>query len=556
MLGADGSTPGRLFIWNLRLEPAGGLKGSEPLNDAVPIQFFDHFFDAVPGTTLATPAQVLAATGSPRVPCGGYDGADGYPFGVTAGVSSTTPAAQTNIGNWACTDLGTANGYPLVQIDITGQDTANIAPQNANAAPNATTLASGQIAFWAPEDQLRTKPVPRIIVNAIAGTDTPIPQGTTEVDPIQIAGSNGLVPEISESGSGLAGISNNAPYEFPTGPTAEPGRSFRHWTQYLNGPYQELEIEDFLGRTYRSYDNRRTTVGGTGTGITNGADGVDAPASDDFAARWDGDGQTPRGNILTVQSSLSTVTSRVPSTIFREPVHLCVAVDTTHQEVVGLPASFPVSDIGVEQNSSNLSVSTFRNTRAAVGGYSDVPASPLAQVLIGPTGSTTLFAQPFVSPGVRTDLGEQVAYRLEVASGTPPTNVVGEHSITCNGGDADANGWVDAQTGDLSVFQTGTTPAGVPVYGGITHFRVITEGDVPWAFPDPVTTSSPGTRVELNFQVQVKSNPAIQTADQELFVYSSRGRGEWDGTGQPPTLSLIHISEPTRLRRSRMPTSA
>ena len=536
---ADPSTlvPGRLFVWNLRLEPAGGLKGSEPMNDAVQIDLYDHFFDSVPGTILATPAQMLAATGQNRVPCGGYDGADGYPFGVTAGVASTTPANQTNVGTWTCTDItGTAGtGYPVVQIAINGQDTTNIAPLNANAAPNSSTLASGQIAFWAPETELIAKtPIPRIIVNAITGTPTAVPFGSTEVDPILVHGTNDPVPEISESGSGQAGVSNNSPYEFPTAPPSEPGRSYRHWTRYQNGPYAEIELEDFLGRTYRSYDRRAEVFGGTGRGITNGQDGVDGVLADFFAQRWDGDGQTPRGNVLTVQSGLQTLQSRVPTNGHVEPVHLCTAVDTTHQEVIGLPATYPVSVLAPYVG-TNFGASSYANSRVNAGGYSATPTSPVAQVLIGPTGTALWYPLANVSPGVRTDLGEQIDYVIEVASAAPVTNAVGINELTCNGDEADARGWVDAQTGDLSVFATGTAPDGSTIYGDITRFRVRTLGDVPWSFPDPLTVTSYGTRIELNYQVRVKDDPIAQAADQELFVYASRASGDWDGTGQPPT---------------------
>ena len=534
VLGDDGSTNGRLFVWNLRLEPAGGLKGSEPLNDAIPIQFWDHFFDAVPGTVLATPAQLLAATGVPRVPCGGYDGDGPYPFGVTAGAAATTPAAQTNVGTWTCTDQSATNpgGYPLVQIDITGQDTTNIAPQNANLGPNNTTLASGQIAFWAPEDQLQAKPVPRIIVNAITGTTTVIPLGTVEVDPIQIEGFTGPVDEISESGSGLAGQSNSSPYEFPAGPVGgNPGRSFDHYIRYQNGPYQEVQWELPDGAIFQTYDNRVSTAGGTGRVVNDGANGIDQNV-----VRWDGDGQTPRGNILTVHSSLSTVTTRDNGTDFFSPIHSCVAVDTTHQEVVGLPPTFPISE-RANNPVLNQNQETFNVVGATIGGSTGTPATPIAQVLAHETGGLINNFHWNQVPTVQVNSPE-LDWTLEVAAGTAPGNAVLTHDVTCNEGEADGRGWVNASTGDLSVFQTGTLPDGTPIYGDVTHFRVRTAGDVPWNGPRESTTGATyGAKVQLNFQVRVKDDPTIQVADQELFVYQSRASGEWDGTGQPPTPS-------------------
>lgn len=533
------TVPGRLFVWNLRLEPSGGLKGAEPMNDSLQIDLWDHFFDSVPGTRLATPAQMFTATGLHRVPCGGYDGSDGYPYGVTAGVTPTTPAAQTNTGTWTCSDVsddpGYGFGYPVIKIEIDGQDTTNIAPQNADLSPNSSALTSGQIAFWAPENELIAKlPIPRIVVNAITGSPDQVVAGSTTVDPIQVHGTNSSIGEFSEPGDGMAGLSNNSPYEFPTSPPSNPGRSFRHWVKYLNGPYAEVEYESFASETFRSYDHRTTSYGGTGRGITNGQDGVDGSVSDNYAVRWDGDGQTPRGNVLTVHANLQTITSRPNATSYSNPVHLCVAVDTTHQEVIAMPASFPVSILGDYTGSGGLNGSSYVLLRNTVGGYSATPASPLAQVLIGTEGTGTWPFWGNNGLGPRIDAGS-VDYTIEFASSTPAGAQVDVNGISCNSADADGRGWVDGKTGNLEVFRTGTAPDGTAVYGDITHVRVRTEGDVPWQGRSNGANTSYGTRLELGFQVRVKDNPVDQAADQELFLYASRGSGIWDGAGQPPT---------------------
>ena len=523
--GGSGET-GRLFVWNLRLEPAGGLKGSEPLNDAIPLEFWDHFFAATPSAALATPAQMLAATGLPRVVCGGYDGDGAYPFGVTAGVPSTTPAAQTNNGDIACTDLGNSGGYPIVKFDISGHDTSNIAAQNADLTGNTSTLISAQVAFWAPESELSLLPAPGVIVNAITGSPAPISSGTAEVPPIVLHGSNGPVDEISESGSGLAGISNNAPYQLIPEVTGNPGRSVRHWLQYHNGPYQELEITDVVGDTWRIYDFRTTNRGGTGRVVTNGANGVD-----EASTRWDGDGQTPRGNILTVTSHTSTITSRDNGVPFLSPIHNCVAVDTTHQEVVGMPASFPVLQADADPNAA-IGTQSVAFLRPTVGGYIDTPATPIAHVISGDTGGAFSNKAFSVASTIKTN-DVELDWVLEVANIADEGNAVAVNSVSCNGDEAT---WVDAATGDLSQFQTDTLPDGTPVYGDVTHFRLRTSGDVPWS-SDSISRNgtSYGSRLHLNFQVRVKDDPIVNAADQELFVYAARGWGEWDGTGQPPT---------------------
>ena len=528
----DSGETGRLFVWNIRLEPAGGLKGSEPLNDAIPLEFWDHFFASTPSAALATPAQMLAATGLPRVNCGGYDGDGGYPFGVTAGLSSTTPAAQTNIGNIACTDLGNSAGYPQVKFDITGHDTQNIAPQNADGSANASTLISAQVAFWAPESELSLLPSPGVIVNAITGSPAPVTAGTSEVPPILVHGTNDPVPEISETGSGLAGISNNAPYQLVPEVTGNPGRSVRHSIQYLNGPYQEIETTDAAGDTWRIYDNRLTGLGGTGRTITNGSAPGNATGVNTANALWSGDGQTPRGNILTVYSSTQTVTSRDVGLPFSAPIHSCIAVDTTHQEVIGMPATFPLLT-GTADPALRPDQQTYFHATPTTGGSAVAPSTPIANVVAHNTGGAFITWANSAGATVGTSSPE-LDWILEVASVGDQGNAAPINTISCN--EADGN-WVDASTGDLSQFQTDTLADGTPVYGGVTHFRVRTAGDVPWSSDNFASngTTSYGSRINLGFQVRVKEDPAIHEAGQELFVYQSRAWGEWDGTGQPPT---------------------
>ncbi len=521
--------PGALIVWNLRLEPAGGLKGSEPLNDSIDLEFWDHFFEAPAGARLATPAEMLAATGLPRVACGGYDGDGGYPFGMTAG-GAATPAGQTNTGTITCTDLGTsATGYPLVKFDITGQDTTNIASQNADLSTNNTTLVSAQVAFWIPNPPFNT---PVEIVNAITGSDAAVAAGSSEVDPIQVHGTNGPVDEVSESGSGLAGISNGSPYAIVNTPPGSPGRSVRHLVTYKNGPYQEVEQTDAAGNTWAIFDYRADTLGGTGRVVTNGSNGVN-----ENSTRWDGDGQTPRGNILTVFNSVATITSNDTGVDWFAPIHSCVAVDTTHQEVIGMPASFPISFTN-SAPSHNPQQQAHFFAQPTVGGATGTPATPIAQVISSETGSSQTLITGISGPTVQTSSPE-LDWVLEVAELTDPGNNVALHDVTCNG---DEGTWVDASGPGLADLQTDTLPDGTPVYGNVTHFRLRTAGDVPWNsdFFAGNGTWSYGARMHLNFQVRVKDDPAIQVADQELFVYASRAWGDWDGTGQPPTTSCTN----------------
>ena len=532
----DAGEIGTVFVWNLRLIPTGGLKGLEPMNDAAAIRFWDHFFDAVPSTQLADATAMAAigpnSLGQTRVNCGGYDGDGGYPYGQTAGVPSTTPAAQTNIGLWTCTDLGSPNGYPLIQIDITGQDTQNIAAQNADLGPNSNVLTSGQIAFWSSDVDLLAKD-PEIIQNAIAGNNFPITLPGAEVDPIDIIGTTMTVDEsVADSGSGtMAGLSNTTPFPYVLTPPGNPGRSFRHAVSYFNGPYQEVEYQALGTETMRWYDHRRAVQSGTGRYVPDATGNIDGGTN----TFWDGDATTPRGNVLTVVANIRSLVNGAGGS-YAEPIHQCVAIDTTHQEVIGLPPTFPISVLGQTFNGSPgtpLNTARVINNRDVVGGTVGTPTSPVANLNIGFQGVPISSNGPNTG-GVTIDRGAPT-YHLEV-SGTPLAtgNAVANNALSCN----DADGpWIDAVSGDLSSFITGTAADGSAIYGGITRFRVRTEGNVPWnGFIHPTSPNLQyGTAAMLGFQVRVKDSPTAQAAGQELHVYSSRASGVWDGTGQPPT---------------------
>ena len=509
----NGGVDGRIFVWNLRLVPSGGLKGAEPLNDSAAIQFFDHMYLATPDAVLATG---LMPNG--RSACGGYDGSGAYPFG-SAGLGTPT---QTTAGTWTCTDLTPTSGlgYPSVQIDITGQDTSAPVPQNADFSANGSTLISGQIAFWMSDSELDAMAVPRIIANGITGSDAEV-TAAGSIDAIQVTGTNGEVDEAD------FGLNNASPYEFPPGPVrSNPGRSYRHWIRYQNGPYQEWQGTDpNTGIVYRGMDRRAQSLGGTGYTITDGANGTDRGNH----WRWDGDGQTPRGNLLTVVADFTTVTSRAPvPNTFTETIHGCVVLDPTHQEIVPFAPTYDYVDVDPHPTLPSLIFN-----RSAIGGGTGTPTSPLAHVLSGAGGVTTTAYWPGYQAGPAISLGD-IGFVVEFAAGAvTPTNAVAQHGVTCNEADADgAFGWVDsADAAGLEQFDAD----GDGRYELITHVRIRGTEDVAWHSLSGRGVTTYGATYQLNLQVRVKDDPIAQAADQELFVYSSRATGEWDGVGQPPT---------------------
>lgn len=515
---------GRIFVWNLRLVPAGGLKGAEPMNDAVPINFFDHMWYTSGDAVLATG---LMPNG--RSACGGYDGDGAFPFG-SAGLG--TPA-QTTAGTWTCTDQSAAAGYgyPVVEIDIGGHDTLNPPASNADGSGNSDTLISGQIAFWISESNLAALPNPRFIANGISGDDTELTSSGDVPAPIQVNGTNGPVDEANY------GIDNNSSYEFPAGPpTTTPGRSFRHWVKYMNGPPQQFSSTDpNTGLEYEGFDYRHSTsYGGTGYGVTDGANNVNAGNW----WRWDGDGQVPRGNEMMVVANFTTTTNpSIDPNLYKEAINGCVVLDTTHQEIIPYPTTIPVSVV-----EPHLPNPTLTFNKPTIGGFSTTPSPQgggLAQVIAGPTSATANSFWAVYSAFVtnRTPVPYVVEY---AAAATPVGNNVDLHGATCSEADADGRGWVDGATGDFSVFD----PNGDGRYEDLTHVRVRVLEDLPWHGDSKRSSFSMGHGFQINLHVRVKDNPAagFQEADQELFVYASRARGLWDGTGQPSTASCTNTA--------------
>ena len=513
----NGGESGRIFLWNVRLIPAGGLKGAEPMNDALPIQFFDHMWFTADQAVLATG---LVPGG--RTACGGYDGDGAYPYGTT-GLGT---AADTTAGAWTCTDLTASSGsaYPLIQVDINGQDTQNPPTNNADGSGNSDTLISGQVAFWISEEDIDAMPTPRIVANAIAGNDTPI-DNLGDVEPIQINGTNGPVDEAN------FGLTNNSAYEFPTGPQGgNPGRSFRHWIRYQNGPYAEIQVTDpNTGLEYLGFDSRTTSFGGTGYTITDGANGVNGDVFN--AQRWDGDGQVPRGNEMILRTDFTTQTSRSVGADFSRAVHGCVAFDNTHQELIPFPATHPVSIIDPHPTIPSLVMN-----RATIGGSvgaGSPESGDLARVITGNGTVTTSYHWLSYPNGVVQNRGD-VPYVVEFASAqTPVGNAFGEHEVTCNGDDADTRGWVDAtDAAGLAFFD----PNGDGRFEDIDLVRVRTLEPVLWEGPSARGVTSWGWGMQINLNIRVKDNPAagFQEANQELFAYASRASGDWDGAGAPP----------------------
>ncbi len=493
----DTGEVGRIWLYPLRLLPVGGVVGAEKMDDSQDILIFDHAYQMPPNAKLATGLVPDGPSGNARTACGAYDGVEGYPVGSAGTWTCALDAAAT-----------AANGYPVVQIDISGHDTSALPPLNGDGTPNTSTMMAGQIAFFVPESDFPSGAFNMDINNGISGTTDPVTL-PTDLDPIQVWGST---PTSFDE----AGVVNNYAYwnaqAVPI--TGSPGRVFRHTVQYTEGPYQELSRQTPDGRDYRTADTRAKTRGGLGISVTN-------TVKDGGIFGW-GHGNTgpmsqltPRGNELVLTAELDHTQTAPANPYFYEASSLCVGIDPTHQSIMALPSSFDVNHL---EATAHPYAWAYAIHDATTQESSNTGA--LAQVHIGshPNYSNHVFS---LTHGVETTLID-VPYVVEFAAATTPVDQdVAINGVTCNNADADGRGWVDAE-GDLSVFDSVTPGDGV--YEDITNVRLRVTGPMSWRGSPlhPLGIDAWGTAINLNVQVKVKADPTANAADQELFAYASR----------------------------------
>ncbi len=518
---------GRIWLYPLRLLPVGGIVGAEKMDDSQDILIYDHAYQMPAGAKLATGLVPDTVSGAPRTACGPYDGLDTFPV--------------ASPGTWTCAldPSSTANGYPVIRIDISGHDTSVLPALNGDATSNTTTMMAGQIAFFVPESAFPSGAFSIDINNGLSGTVDPVAL-PTDLTPIQVWGS---APTSFDE----AGVENNNAYWNANAVPANeaPGRTFRQTVHYKDGPYYELSKQFPDGRDYRSIDARTVTAGGLGRVMTNTlgstlfgwGNGVSGPMSQ----------ITPRGNELVLVAELGHIQSAPETPYYYEASSLCVAIDNTHQSLMALPATFDVNHLV-----ATSSPFSYGNQPHDATTTESSNTGPLAQVHIG-SQPNFVYHIPTYLHAVETTLVD-IPYVVEFAAGLNiPDQDVGMHEVTCNNADVDGRGWVDS-AGDLSVFDS--VAPGDDVYEDITHVRLRVTGPMQWTGsplnPRNVSSSSTwGTAINLNMQVKVKADPLANQADQELFAYASRA---YTPSPLPHTPEEVVVWDPVTMANPGTPT--
>jgi uncharacterized repeat protein (TIGR01451 family) len=530
---------GRLYIYPISLNPgAGGRKGSAPLDDSYTYSFFDNAWGLAQGAVLA-PQALLDQYAGGRTACGGYDGTGDLPFGrVVTGRSSTESltAGAAAGGTFACTD-GVTNDY-VVKVDVAGQVTDIAAARNASGKRNALgTVVSGQIAWWVSEAELRARagapPAPASfsgglnLGNDISAAAVPVtypPNPATTLPKPAIAAITirakpaSVLPETATA-------DDRAEHQAVFTASLPGPRTMKSWARFVPGSYRGARNET-ADRQFVSPDLRRNTAPQGGM--------ADLPPGSGYYA--DGLGQVSRDEVVTLWAG---VTGRTPAgTPNPEYQHLCTGIDTTHMQVVPMPTSFPVADLGSGIGSSSLTTATFSATSNA---------GPLAQVQAGP-GLTATAERPgrqpnkdlpfrandtpvivefaHTGPGYRasppTLVGAPDGIDPSAAGSPPPLGDIGPDvdtaGLSCNNSDADPRGWVTS-AGDLSAFDAD----GDGRYEGINLVRVSTLKPMDWA--DPL---GQGSGIDLFLQLRMNRDRAANPNGSEVYAHTSRTYGSWN----------------------------
>jgi len=482
--------------------------GVGPIDDAVPIVFYDHAWE-FPSSVRLAGADQLAASGT-----GGVGGSECDVYsqtGVDAGPYATTPASVS------CLEALGAGNYSVTQVTVSG----------FSSRPFPTTLADGsindieapavlglQIAYWFPESVVQAalggSPFASFF-NSIARQD-----GTTVL--------NATSDVIEIEGQGNAGPTTFGPIEnnsvqvgFGTAPVPAPGsRAMMHDIRFMGGPLALFEynvatakaqIEDRipgspnLMPTLRAADSRNHGL------LENGIAANRLPT-------------VARSQLLTIKAQFRGRTSSVGE--FFDPIAGCMGFDNSHYNLTDLPSQITVSES--DQTARDAIFDPVISSTRTIA-----PSDGLAHVLTGEQRTIFMFENTVASLALK-----DVDYVLEFSNQPLPRNAAGvasvaDDALTCNDADSGTSGWISARNNAAQVSALFDSD-GDGLYEGITRARVrVLDRDVDWAgsfwqnsaFPPDRGGPIAGQTLHVFLQARVLDDVNVNTDNQELFAFAS-----------------------------------
>jgi uncharacterized repeat protein (TIGR01451 family) len=546
---------GRYYKFPLWLQPSGaGGKGSEPMNDATPINFVDHLYDISPNAVFTGcgpwdstfgSIQTQVANGvAPNVKLSTY-GSLPYGSASVAGATATNAVAGAPIYTCALNSASTAtNGYPTVNINVAGQNTKTAPAKNNDGSNNGSGVVAAMfVEVWVPEADLTAKTgyisctspgTPAFLRNAIskdaAKITAPGASQFATVNPILVFGTTASVDETALLDNSIFDpikVGFSCPISGGGGGATPPRTWFHHGVRLVQGPYSQTQYTDDKGYKWKA----QSPVNYYGSSRTfenpGGWQGFGFDSNE--AIGWQGTNNTARANIMSAELGVST---RAVNGTYASPVHGCMNIDTRWAQVTKLPAAISVREVAIGSMSDNRG--------AQIGGSTAVPTEintagfALSHVVAGDSSSIPRAVMANNTRFFAVRERNIPAYKVQYAKrAVPIVDSVGANDATCNDADANGIGWVDARTGNLGPFLDSTTGN-----YDIQMVRVVLGGNPSWS-SDLASDFYPGTiengvAFSLHVDLQVKPNdqalPVGAPNTSVGYVHGSRGHGAFAGS--------------------------
>ncbi|MFV0254185.1 MAG: SdrD B-like domain-containing protein [Beutenbergiaceae bacterium] len=479
------------------------VKGSGPISTGTALTFYDHAWDLADGARLANPDEIAAANAAGNAiygdPVGAYDASNAGKYPVTA-------------GTWSSSDLGSPNGYPVYELNVS--DYVNTAQaSNADGSANAKGyVLTGQIVMWLPAGAVDGDMIPDGVEyhNSISqGDQTTVIGAPADVVRIEVYGSGGAMtfpePDISDNTSRLAMAPSTA------GGTDGNGAFFSHYGTF--------------GRDFSTlYDNSNAAP----SVVRRANFPLIAPAAGNF---WTGKGEVSRGMPITMNLGLfvnseDERTESIAGCMRWDPRQISLLEFPSYENRPRQAAWGPTSEHAPTGLLENLMIGDGAGSRQ-LWGYNepwmlDLPASELASLGITieygyETGTSTWWGG--------TD------------NATDNNLVVPENSMDCN--NAANRVWVDST--DLTALQGQQSPDGRYAFD-MVRVRI---DNLQWQSTSGIGMISWHDQFSkgavLSLQGVVNQDMEINHDDQSLYLFTSRARGAWDPStvAQPPTESCL-----------------
>ena len=534
----SGTVAGTLYIWPISVAPVGlGGRGAEPMNESVPLQFYDWAWNLTPNAVAVVPGTESNYAGWPtgRKACGGYDTSGPLPYGdkSISGANST----NTTSGAWASSESITCvvnpkntNDFRLVKMTITGYKSLTTAKYTSSGGLNYGAAIAAQIAFFVPNTELQAKQSAAvnqvaILTNTIAANlpVTSVVYGVQPtIVPITVSGTSGSVNEPN-----TANNSATAYYIYTT-PSSSGVSGAAPRTKidiaWMGAPVQEYFYYDpETGHRWIGADDRSTDYGGNGSVKFNNENYVVSRGESKVIVERVA---TDSCYLNPDQSNDCYILGMYGPAGFNyyRQVHACQWIDTEHFNITNM-GQVKLQAVNADPNFQRpASIYPYKlNDSASAPAEWIAPSDGIVHVRYGDITSRDSYFDPARSVPPPNYIVEVAHLNLAIV----PKSVLTD-TVTCNDANADARGWV-ASNGSLSSFDT--LNSGDGIYEDINAIRLRGLEPVPYSGPNRERYAASYT---MYVQGVVKDSITADPAGSTIYLHGAFASGPWTN-GAPET---------------------